>query len=35
MLVPTDKLRKYRGLSDIIMVQDDKPLAIVDEMLAG
>jgi hypothetical protein len=35
MLVPTDKLRTYRGLSGITVVQGNKPLAIVDEMLAG
>jgi len=35
MLVPCDKLRTYRGLSDITMVQGNKPLGIVDEMSAG
>jgi hypothetical protein len=35
MLASTDKLRTYRGLSGIAIVQGNKPLAIVDQMLAG
>jgi 3',5'-cyclic AMP phosphodiesterase CpdA len=35
MLVPADKLRALLGLSTVTVVQGNKPLAIIDETLAG
>lgn len=35
MLVPAYMLRTFLGLSSISKVQGNKPLAIVDQMLAG
>ena len=35
MLVPADKLRTLLGLSTVTVRQGNKPLAIIDTMLAG
>jgi 3',5'-cyclic AMP phosphodiesterase CpdA len=35
MLIPADKLRALLGLSTVTVVQSNKPLAIIDETLAG
>jgi hypothetical protein len=35
MLVPAEKLRSMLGLATVKVVQGNKPLAIVDQTLAG